>query len=101
VDGRANVKFTRAEYRAYAERVRTDPVGAALAAALVAELPARRDGSLRPSPLVMMFGQGHQNFLDRLVAVPRGDLPNRFKKKKSPPDMADPAKIAEALFQPW
>lgn len=101
VDGRANVKFTRAEYRAYAERVRTDPVGAALAAALVAELPERRDGSLRPSPLVMMFGQGHQNFLDRLVAVPRGDLPNRFKKKKSPPDMADPAKIAEALFQPW
>jgi hypothetical protein len=49
----------------------------------------------------MMFGQGWQNFFERLIDVPSGKLPNRLRKLKSPPDMRDPGKIAEALFQPW
>jgi hypothetical protein len=64
-------------------------------------MPVKRTGDLYAAPLVMMFGQGHQNFLDRLVAVPRGDLPGRLRKLKSPPDMRDPGKIAEALFGRW
>jgi hypothetical protein len=100
-DGRANVAFKVNEFRAYAGRVRGEPVGAALASALTAELPEKKAGGVRPAPLVMLFGQGHQNFLDRLVAVPRGDLPARRKKEKPPPNMRDPGKIAEALFAPW
>lgn len=103
VDKRKNVDFAPKEYRTYAKRMRRDKVRTALASALTAEWPQNRqgDGSLSAAPLVMMFGQGHQNFLERLIDVPRGALPNRLRKLKSPPDLAAPAKIAEALFQPW
>jgi hypothetical protein len=101
VDGRHNVDFDRDDYRAYVERTRAHPTGAALAAALTSEWPEKKAGGLAASPLVMMFGQGHQNFLDRLLDVPRGELPSRLKKLKSPPDMRDATKIAEALFLPW
>lgn len=100
-DGRRNVDFDRQGYRDYAQRVRGNPTSAALCAALAAEWPETKSGRAQVSPFVMMFGQGHQNFLERLIAVPRGDLPNRLRKLKSPPDMSDPAKIAEALFAPW
>lgn len=101
VDGRKNVDFDREQFRAYADRVRSDPVNAALAAAVAAELPERDGKKLRAAPLVMMFGQGWQNFLERLVAVPRGDLPARIAKRKNPPDLSSPKKIEEALFEPW
>jgi hypothetical protein len=101
VDGRTNVNFDRAGYRSYALNARDDPTSAALAAALAAEVPAKRAGGLYAAPLVMMFGQGHQNFLERLVSVPRGDLPGRLRKRKPPPDMHDPGKLAEALFVRW
>jgi hypothetical protein len=100
-DGRRNVTFTRDEYREFALRLRGDPVGAALAAALAAEWPEKRQGGVPAAPLVFQFGQGHQDFLDRLLAVPRGELPPRHRKAKTPPDTRSPAKIAEALFEPW
>lgn len=100
-DGRANVGFTGEEFRSYAKRVQQDPVGGRLAAALTAEWPETKKGTLQAAPLVMMFGAGHQNFLDRLVAVPRGELPSRLRNAKRPPDMRDPVRIAEALFAPW
>jgi len=100
VDGRSNVSFTREEFRTYAERLRTSAVGAALAAALAAELPEKRDRSLHRSPLVFL-GAGHLRFLDRLVSVPRGDLPSSLKNAKHPPEVRSPAKVAEALFAPW
>jgi len=49
----------------------------------------------------MMFGQGHQNFLERLIDVPSGKLPNRLRKLKSRPDMTDPGRIEDSLFLPW
>jgi hypothetical protein len=101
VDGRANVNFDRAGYRDYALNARKNTTSAALAAALTAEVPAKRESGLYAAPLVMMFGQGHQNFLERLVSVPRGDLPSRLRKLKKPPDMRDPGKFAEALFVRW
>ena len=101
VDQRKNVDFTAEDYRSYATRMQKKSVGGALASALTAEWPRKKAGGLFAAPLVMMFGQGHQNFLERLVDVPRGKLPNRLRKLKSPPDMTEPGKIAEALFQPW
>lgn len=101
VDGRSNVDFDRNGYRAFATRVRGNPVAASLAAALTAELPEKRTGGLQAAPLVMLFGQGHQNFLDRIVAVARDIPPSRHVKLKKPPNMRGPAKIAEALFAPW
>lgn len=100
VDGRKNVDFARDEFHCFARRVcdSGDVVGAALVAALSAEFPEKKGGGVRASPLVMMFGQGHQNFLERLVAVPRGE-PN--KRTKEPASLRDPVKIKEALFAPW
>lgn len=101
VEGRSDVKLTPDEFHAYAQKARRAPIPGALAAALAAEHPPRPSGNVATAPLVMMFGQGHQHFVDRLIAVPRGELPNRFKKLKKKPDMKTPAKIAEALFEPW
>ncbi len=98
---RKKVDFTPDDYRSYAMRVRDNVIGAALASALTAEWPQKKAGGLSPAPLVMMGGQGHQNFLERLVDVPSGKLPNRLRKLKSPPNMCEPRQIAEALFQPW
>jgi len=102
VDGRKNVDFAdRAELREYALAQRKEQVGAALVASLGTEWPTKKDGKPYAGPLVMMFGQGHQNFLERLVAVPRGELPNRMSKLKHPPDLASAGTIAKALFEPW
>ena len=100
-DGRSNVAFELKEFRSYAERLRGDAVRASLAAALTAEHPEKRNGGLQAAPLVMMFGQGHQNFLDRLLEVSRGVLPSRHRKHKKPPDFRDPAMVEAALFSPW
>jgi hypothetical protein len=101
IDGRADVNFDRAEFRKFACRVASWPVASALAAALSAELPVKEDGRTNASPFVMLFGQGHQHFLDRLVSVPRGDLPAPLRKRKNPPDLRSSSMIAEALFAPW
>jgi hypothetical protein len=111
-DERANVAFTREDFRKYAkrmracldgERMRTNHIGASLAAALTAEHPEKREGGLRAAPLVMMFGQGHQNFLERLIEVPRGELPSRHRKHKQrkPLEFRTPAMVEAALFSAW
>ena len=56
---------------------------------------------VRPTPYCLLFGQGHQHFLERLAAVPQGTLPKELAKLKSPPDLNSPSKIGEALFSPW
>jgi hypothetical protein len=100
-DGRDDVSFSAGEFREYALRQRSDPVGARFAVALAAEVPLKKDGNIQAAPLVMMFGQGHQHFLARLIAVARGEVPDRLRKLKQPPDMRDPRKVGEALFAPW
>lgn len=95
VDGRKNVAFHAAEYRAYARRVQQDPIGAALAASLSVEHPVGAQDKLYAAPLVMMFGQGHQNFLERLIGVTRGVQGSADRATN------EARKLREALFQPW
>lgn len=101
VDGRKNVDFSPEEYRSYAERCCTDPARAALASALTSEHPEKQGGGLRAAPLILMFGQGHQNFLERLVAVPLGRCRAGATKGKPAPDLRGARSIAEALFSAW
>jgi len=102
VDDRSNVDFDRTSWRAYATRVAGSSVGAALAAAVTAEYPPKRNSTaLRAAPLVMMFGQGHQNFLERLREVPNAGVPERAQKGRSAAAESAADKIAEALFAPW
>ncbi len=60
-----------------------------------------KDEKIRATPYCALFGQGHQHFLERLNTVPRGILPKELAKGKKPPNLNSPAKITEALFQPW
>jgi len=99
-NGHTNVNFTLEELRAYFETKKTDRTAALLASALCAERPLRK-GEPRPAPLVMMFGQGHQNFLERLATVSRLEDLDEEHPKKSAIKKDGATKIAEALFEPW
>jgi hypothetical protein len=58
-----------------------------------AVLRAGKD-QVSPTPLCLMFGQGHQHFLQRLECVPRGSA---SKKDESTGSVT----LSEALFHPW
>jgi hypothetical protein len=53
------------------------------------------------TPLCLLFGQGHQHFLDRLAAVPRQPAPPPRGKGKKAVQITPSDCLAEALFQPW
>ncbi len=74
---------------------------AALLDSLFSDGALREDGRVLPTPLCAMFGQGHQHFLSRLAAVPKGVLPKALAKRRPPPDLNAAEKLAAALFQPW
>lgn len=96
-----DVKLDVSAFRAIATDARATEHAARFAAALTAECPAKQDGSVYPSQLVFMFGQGHQHFLERVVAAVRNVLPAKLRKSKAADDLVAAGKIAEALFQPW
>lgn len=96
-----NVSFDAPGYLDHLRNVHEDDEALRLATAMTAQWPIRKNGKLMASPFVLMFGQGHQHFLERLVDVPVGALPKRLQKREPTPDLNDPAKLAEALFAPW
>jgi len=69
--------------------------------ALMSDGAAREDGSIWPTPLCFLFGQGHQHFLSRLADIPAGRLPAKLAKTRRPPDLGAPDYIVRALFTPW
>jgi hypothetical protein len=57
--------------------------------------------SVDPTPLCLLFGQGHQHFLQRLAEVPRQPAPPpRGRGTKAVPVSATQC-LAEALFESW
>jgi hypothetical protein len=61
---------------------------------------AEKDGKVEATPLCLLFGQGHQHFLDRLATVPRIEGPPRGRGKKAV-NLTAAETLQEALFQPW
>lgn len=95
--GRKNIDFSPEQFRAFAEPIAraasaTDRAAADLAAALACEVNLRRDGNrVEGNALCAIYGQGHQNFLERLERLGRAQ-----------PEANEGAlKIAQALFEPW
>ena len=70
--------------------------------ALISDAVLSRDGKkVEPTPLCLMFGQGHQHFLSRLEAVPKiGSPPPKGvgRKKYTPTEVEC---LREALFEAW
>lgn len=54
-----------------------------------------------PTPLCLLFGQGHQHFLERLASVPREAAPPPRGRGKSTVTLSASQCLAEALFQSW
>ena len=54
-----------------------------------------------PTPLCLLFGQGHQHFLERLAIVPRESAPPPRGKGRKAVALSASECLAEALFQPW
>lgn len=80
--------------------VEDDRGRADLWAALMCDAAAR-DGRIEPTPLCLLFGQGHQHFLDRLTKVPRIEAPPPRGRGKKMVSLTAGETINEALFQPW
>lgn len=73
---------------------------AGLWAALMSDA-AGKDGVIEATPLCLLFGQGHQHFLDRLSGVPQMAAPPTRGRGNDAVQLTDSDTIVEALFQPW
>ena len=80
-----------------------DRYTADLWAALVSDAAVRernKTTEAEPTPFCLMFGQGHQYFLDRLSAVPRQRMPDRGPRR-SPLSVSETECLSDALFTTW
>lgn len=105
-DGRNDLTLSPAD----ATRCLQKAVGAAnrdgyvadLWAALVSDAAVSRDRKkAEPTPLCLMFGQGHQHFLERLASVPRQKTPPDRGKGRSKVAVPETDCLHEALFASW
>jgi hypothetical protein len=74
-----------------------------LLAALMSD-GAIKDGkeeAIDPTPLCLLFGQGHQHFLERLVKVPQLASPPPRGRGRDAKSLSASECLTEALFQPW
>ena len=71
-------------------------------AALVSDAAVSRDHKkAEPTPLCLMFGQGHQHFLERLASIPRRKAPPDRGKGRSKVTVPETDCLREALFASW
>lgn len=70
--------------------------------ALITDAVVARDGrKVEPTPLCMMFGQGHQHFLERLESVPKLEAPPPRGRGRSKVTVGEDDCLREALFERW
>jgi hypothetical protein len=76
---------------------------ATLVAALMSDVALKdgKDQVVDPTPLCLLFGQGHQHFLERLVQVPKLTAPPPRGRGRSAVQISAQDCIAEALFHSW
>ena len=85
------------------EAAATDLYTADLWSAMVSDAARSRNGKkVEPTPLCLMFGQGHQHFLSRLSSIPRQkEPPRRRSGRRNKGDVSETDCLREALFNPW
>ena len=70
--------------------------------ALVSDAVMSRDGAtLAPTPLCLMFGQGHQHFLSRVASVPRLETPQPRGRGRAKVTITAEQSLTEAIFDQW
>jgi hypothetical protein len=106
-EGRPDLSHTVAEARITLESNRTTGGhAAALTSALLSDVAVRlqqgkRLDQVEATPLCLLFGQGHQHFLDRLDSVPRLEAPPPRGRGRKSVQITAAACLAEALFASW
>lgn len=71
-------------------------------AALVSDVAVSGSGDeVEPTPLCLMFGQGHQHFLQRLSEVPQRKTPPDRGEGRRKTAISEMACLSEALFDTW
>ena len=71
LEGKQDLKFAPAEFRALAENTRTRPIESRIVTTLASDGALKKNGKeVIPTAFCAMFGSGHQNFLKRLQHVP-------------------------------
>jgi len=66
-----------------------------------AAIKSDKDEPVDPTPLCLLFGQGHQYFLKRLAGVPKLQAPPKRGKGKKAVIPTETECLMEALFHPW
>lgn len=91
-----------------AERLREaatgDPYAADLWAALTSDAAVRdrnKAQEAEPTPLCLLFGQGHMHFMSRLASVPRQSVPPARGTGRRKTTIGETDCLHEALFEPW
>ncbi|WP_454918122.1 type I-G CRISPR-associated protein, Cas3-extension family [Xanthobacter sediminis] len=82
-------------------RERADLLAALMSEAAVKEAKDAGTAPVAPTPLCLLFGQGHQHFLERLARVPQLAAPPPRGRGKAAVTLSPADCLAEALFQPW
>ena len=79
-----------------------DRYRAELWAALVSNAVLARDAKrTEPTPLCLMFGQGHQHFLSHLASVPNEKTAPERGSGRNKTKISEADCLREALFAPW
>lgn len=105
---RKDLNYSRDECRAllaqeaksarFDRRERVDLLAALMSDAAIKDNKAE---PVDPTPLCLLFGQGHQHFLDRFSGVPREPAPPPRGKGKKTVSISAAECLGEALFQSW
>jgi hypothetical protein len=106
--GRADLDHARSEARdllaaaaGSATRQRADLLAALMSDAAVKDAKDPAAAPVDPTPLCLLFGQGHQHFLDRLASVPGTAAPPPRGRGKAAVTLSAAECLGEALFKPW
>jgi hypothetical protein len=105
--GKIDISYSRREARSVlkeaadsaslTKRSRADLLGALMTDAATKD---EKDQTVIPTPLCLLFGQGHQHFLGRLASVPQEPIPPRSLDRQAA--ALTPAQcLSEALFESW
>lgn len=107
-DGRKDLNYSRKECRerlteeakaSFADhRERIDLLAGLMSDAAIKD---EKKELVDPTPLCLLFGQGHQHFLERLASVPRDAAPPPRGRGKSAVTLSASQCLDEALFQSW
>ncbi len=106
--GRKDLNYTRSECRTQlvdaatgagtSSRTLVDVLAALMTDAAIKDV---KSDVIDPTPLCLLFGQGHQHFLDRLSEVPAQPAPPPRGKGRKAVTLTATQCLAEALFRPW